>query len=71
MARLTEEQFIKRLRKACAEAGTQKAFAKRHNLPPQIISDILLRCPGRTISDTVARTLNCSRKRIVVFEELS
>lgn len=66
MALLDDRQIIQRLRKACVEAGSQKAFAKKHGVTPQQISDIMR---GQVkVSQSIARALGCNRR--TVYEEL-
>jgi hypothetical protein len=39
--RLTECDMLEMLRAACAEAGTQRAWANAHNLAPSFVNDVL------------------------------
>lgn len=48
---MTENDVRKMLKRACNEAGSQRAFARKHGLSAAYISDVLLghRAPAGTI----------------------
>jgi hypothetical protein len=56
---LSDEKIRAELRKACAEAGTQKAWADSHGISCSYVTDVLLgrRGPGKAILDA----LGCER----------
>jgi len=38
---LTESQILEILRNECVEAGSQRAWADKHNLAPSFVNDVL------------------------------
>ena len=57
--------FYARLRKACDEAGGQSAFARKHGLSPQYVSDAInaRRDPGPVILSALGLV------KVVAFQE--
>ena len=59
-------QVIELLKKACAKAGSQKAWARAHGLSQAYVSDVLQRKRG--ISDSVAEALGY--RVVVTYQKL-
>lgn len=59
---MTEAQAVALLRKMCAEAGGQAAWARAHDISPQWVCDIL--AGRRAITDRVAKALDLLPQRV-------
>jgi len=55
-ASLTKAEFLDVLRKACADAGSQAAWAELHNIPPSLVSEVLN--GKRGVTETIMAPLN-------------
>ena len=52
---LTEQDLLKILKKACYQAGSQRAWADAHGLSPSFVSDVLQ--GKRDVTAKIARAL--------------
>ena len=66
MATITQEKALNIIREMVASEGTQVAVAKKLDISPAYLTDILMGI--RPISDNVARKLGY--KRVTVYETL-
>lgn len=64
--KLDESYVIAILKDAIDVAGSQKAFARKHNMSEQYVSDVVLRRRG--IGDKILLALQL--RRIVTFEKI-
>lgn len=62
---LTEQDVLTRLRDAVMREGSQKAFARRHGISEQYVSDVLRQ--RRELSEKILDTLQL--ERVVMYRE--